>query len=211
MSTTDEPRENTYMLLTESNTEMTRLIKQDQVRSSTMGLLPHGLELHAGDRILDVACGPAGWARTVAAQYPDTEVLGVDISQTMLEYANATAQAQHLSNLSFQLLDATKPWNLADASFDLVNARLMAGFLSAEKWQQVVTEMLRVLVPGGTVILTEMDNTHTNSPALESLSLQVYSSARRTGISQHPLGPHLGITPLLALYLQQADVVQIQQ
>src|SRR5207244_260768 len=49
------------------------------------------------------------------------------------------------------------------------------------------------------------------SPAVESLSLQVYSSARRTGISHHSLGHHLGITPLLGLYLQQADVVQIQQ
>ncbi len=201
MNTREEPHESTYMLVTESKAEMARLIKQDQVLSGTMGLLPQGLELHAGDRILDTACGPAGWARTLAAQYPDTEVLGVDISQTMLEYANAATQAQQLLNLSFQILDATKPWNLAGTSFDLVNARLMGGFLSAEKWQQVVAEMLRVLVPGGTVILTEMDNTHTNAPALETLSLQVYSSARRAGLSQHPLGHHLGITPLLGQYL----------
>src|SRR2546429_382273 len=58
---------------------------------------------------------------------------------------------------------------------------------------------------------TQKYTPHSTAPAVESLSLQVYSSARRTGISQHSLGHHLGITPLLGLYLQQANVVQIQQ
>ncbi len=211
MSTKEEPRESTYMLLTESDAETARLINHDQVITGTTGLLPPGLALHDGDRILDVACGPAGWARHLAIKYPSSEVLGIDISQTMLDYARASIQAQQLPNISFQLMDITKPWKLADASFDLVNARTMVTFLSAEKWPQVIAEMLRVLVPGGTLVLTETDATHTNSPALETLSLYGSYSARRAGLSQHPLGHHLGITPMLGSYLQQAGIAQIQQ
>jgi ubiquinone/menaquinone biosynthesis C-methylase UbiE len=212
MSTKEEPRENAYILPTDSDAEMARLINQDQVISGTTGLLPHSLVLHNGDRILDVACGPGGWARTLALQYPGVQVVGIDISQTMLAYANASAQAQHLPNISFQLMDVTKPWPLADASFDLVNARLMIAFLNDEKWQQVIAEMLRVLAPGGTIILAETDDSgHTNSPALETLALQSTRAARRAGLSQHPLGHHFGITPLLGSYLQQAGVAQIQQ
>ena len=211
MSTKEEPRESTYMLLTESDAEVGRLINHDQVITGTMGLLPQRLALRNGDRILDVACGPACWARALALQYPAVQVVGVDISQTLLDYANVATQAQQLPNISFQMMDITKPWKLADASFDLVNARTMVTFLSAEKWPQVIAEMLRVLVPGGTLVLTETDATHTNSPALETLSLYGSYSARRAGLSQHPLGHHLGITPMLGHYLQQAGVAQIQQ
>ncbi len=211
MSTKEQPHDSTYALPTESDAEMARLINQDRVLTGTMGLLPHDLALQDGERILDVACGPAGWARTLSLQHPGTEVLAIDISQTMLDYAHAAAQAQQLPNISFQLIDATKPWPLADTSFDVVNARLMVGFLSGEKWPQVIAEMLRVLVPGGTIILTESDGTSTNSPALEAVALRAYSSLRRTGLSQHPLGHHLGLTPLLGQYLQKAGVAQIQQ
>src|SRR5260370_41014581 len=94
MSTKEEPRESTYMLLTESDAEMARLINQDQVLTGTTGLLRPGLALHDGDRILDVACGPAGWARALAVKYLGVQVLGVDISQTMLDYANAATRTQ---------------------------------------------------------------------------------------------------------------------
>src|SRR5258706_3351166 len=178
MNTKEEAHESTYALPMESDAEMARLINQDQVVSGTTGLLPHGLVPREGDRILDVACGPAGWVRTLALQYPAVQVVGVDISQTMLDYAHASSQAQHFPNISFQLMDITTPWPLADASFDLVNARLMVGFLNGEKWQQVIAEMLRVLVPGGTIVLAEADDGgHTNSPALETLSLHMYSAA----------------------------------
>jgi hypothetical protein len=45
MSTKEEPRESTYILGTESNVEMARLINQEQVLTGTMGLLPRGLQL----------------------------------------------------------------------------------------------------------------------------------------------------------------------
>ncbi len=135
MSTKEVPRGSTYISSTESDAEVTRLISQDQVLTGTMGLLPPGMQLHEGGRVLDVACGPAGWARALAIKYPAAQVVGIDISQAMLAYANAAARAQQLPNISFQLIDATRPWPLADASFDLVNARMIVGFLSAEKWQ----------------------------------------------------------------------------
>jgi hypothetical protein len=108
-------------------------------------------------------------------------------------------------------MDVTGPWELQDVSFDLVNARLMVGFLTDEKWRHVVAETARVLVPGGTVVLTENDDLPSNSLALETLKLHAYRSARRAGLSHHPLGHHFGITPLLGRYLQQAGFVEIQQ
>ncbi|MBO0780631.1 MAG: class I SAM-dependent methyltransferase, partial [Ktedonobacteraceae bacterium] len=100
MSTPEEPRDNTYMISTESGVEMARLIDQDLALTTALGLFPRGLEVREGDQILDVACGPGGWARRVAAEYPSTEIVGVDISQTMINYANAYIHAQQVSNVS---------------------------------------------------------------------------------------------------------------
>lgn len=212
MSTKEEAHANAYMLGTDGDVEITRLVNQDQAFTTTMELLPRGLHVPEGARVLDVACGPAGWTRGFAEQHPTAQVLGVDISQNMLAYANAAARAQRLPNISFQQLDITKPWEMADASFDLVNARLMIGFLNNEKWQHVIAEMLRVLVPGGTIILAETDSGgHTNSPAIETLSSYVYLSARRAGLSQHPIAHHMGITPMLGRYLAQAGATEIRQ
>lgn len=212
MSTQEESHESTYISSTESDAEATRLLHQDQAITRTTGLLPSSLTLHPDERILDVACGPAGWTRALASTYPAVQVLGVDISQTMLAYANAAQAKEPLPNLSFQLMDITRPWSLADASFEVVHARLLVGFLSGEKWPQVLAEMRRVLVPGGTIILTETDDGgHTNSPAFETLTLHAYRSARRAGLTHHPLGHHFGITPLLGSYLQQAGIAEIQQ
>src|SRR5215469_10321363 len=39
----------------------------------------------------------------------------------------------------------------------------------------------------------------------------LYSLAKRSGLSHHPLGNHFGLTPLLGSYLRKAGVADIQQ
>ena len=211
MGTADESRERTYMSSTESDAEAARLVHQDQFITATTGMLPRGLILRDGQRVLDVACGPGGWACVLARSHPEVQVVGVDIGQAMIDHATTAAREQDLSNVSFHLLDVTGPWELPDASFDLVNARLMVGFLTDEKWRHAIGEIMRVLVPGGTVVLTENDDVLASSLALETLKLHVYRSARRAGLSHHPLGHHFGITPLLGRYLREAGFAEIQQ
>jgi len=94
-----QSKDSTYLSDPESGAEMARLIDQDRLITKGMGgllaeLAPEMLpRIH---RILDVACGPGGWAQEVAYTYPEKEVVGVDISQAMIEYAHAQAQVQEL-------------------------------------------------------------------------------------------------------------------
>src|SRR5260370_27314523 len=80
--------------------------------------------------VLDVACGPGGWALDLAQQYPDIQAVGVDIDEGMIEYANTMARASGLDNALFRVMDASKPLDFPDGSFDLVNARFMVAFLT---------------------------------------------------------------------------------
>lgn len=204
---------NSYVLPTESGAEMARLINQDMAVTEAMGdLFPAGLDLTNVHGILDVACGPGGWTREVATQLPDTEVVGIDISQTMVDYANAYVKVQQADNIYFLVMDATKVLDFPDASFDLVNARFITGFLHKELWPQVVKEFARVTRPGGFIVLTECDTSgDTNSELFEAMKVRITKAMARAGLSQHPLGLTYGATPMLAQHLRDAGCRDIRQ
>src|ERR1019366_8717330 len=91
-----------YVLDPESPAELARLINLDRFMTKGMGGPLSGLNdfsfLHT---VLDMGCGPGGWALDVAFDHPGIEVSGVDISTIMIDYANARASTQKLLNASF--------------------------------------------------------------------------------------------------------------
>ena len=94
--TENQPSEphHTYVMDPESATEMARLMLQDRLVTEGMqGIFSERTDLDNIQAILDVGCGPGGWALDVAHTYPDRKVVGIDISQTMLDYAHAAAVA----------------------------------------------------------------------------------------------------------------------
>jgi ubiquinone/menaquinone biosynthesis C-methylase UbiE len=187
---------NAYIMPIDTS-EMARLIEQDRLVTRAMnGLFPPGLETASLHDVLDVACGPGGWALEVAFLLRDqeTEVVGVDISAPMLEHARIYARAQYLENATFEQVDATKTLPFDDASFDVVNARFIIAFLLKENWPTIVQEFGRLTRPGGSIILTEGDIcSETNSQALarifeitcQAMSMRgMYEGVNRSGIMQ---------------------------
>src|SRR5215472_12847803 len=139
--TNTTPGGNTYAIDSESGAEMARLIDQDLLVTAAMGgLLPQQSNGQALSSILDVACGPGGWALEVAFTYPEIEVKGLDISKAMIAYARMRAQVQNRTNASFEVMDATVPLEFPDGSFDFVNARFLIGFMLPGFWQPFLQE-----------------------------------------------------------------------
>jgi ubiquinone/menaquinone biosynthesis C-methylase UbiE len=162
---------NTYIFDPESSTEMARLINQDRVATRAMNGPLSGIpDPSILKNILDLGCGPGGWALDVAFALPDADVEGVDVSRTMVNYANARAHSQHLLNASFGIMDLTKPLEFPDNSFDLVNARFLVAVLKRDMWPAFLSECTRVLRPGGLLRLTEVaDSSCTTSQAVNQL------------------------------------------
>src|SRR5437660_12153153 len=98
---------------------MARLLDQDRLITKGMGgLFPERANDFSGlHRILDVACGPGGWVLEVAFAHPEIEVVGFDISQAMIDYANAKARVRGLNNARFLTMDMLKPLEFPDCSF----------------------------------------------------------------------------------------------
>jgi ubiquinone/menaquinone biosynthesis C-methylase UbiE len=211
---TELPRdENTYILDSESATEMARLIEQDRLITQSMG----GLFTEQSDTsnfrdILDVACGPGRWVCDVAFTYPDAKVTGIDISNKMIEYARAMAWSQRLENTNFQVMDALKPLGFPDNSFDIVNARFLVAFMPKTAWPKLLQECVRVTRPGGIIRLTEFDEpATTNSPAFARWMELTFRAIQLAGLYISPDGHNFGVTPLLRRFLLDAGCQDIGQ
>ena len=116
---------------------------------------PHLLAAAAprpGERVLDVACGDGEPALTLArAVAPTGRVLGVDLSERMVDVARERAKEANVQNVDFQVMDAEK-LELADRAYDLVTCRF--GLQIVTDPDAVIAELLRVLKPGGRLVAT---------------------------------------------------------
>ena len=205
--------ENTYLIDVESALEMARLLDQDRVMTKGMGGIfseQEDTDLPGVARILDVGCGPGGWVNEVAQHYPHIEVIGIDISKNTINYAKAHAQVRKLNNAHFVVMNALKPLDFPDASFDIVNMRTVVGFVPLTEWVAYLTECKRVLRSGGMLRLTEGEYGFTNKPALEQFMALLNQAQYRAGRSLSPTGHNAGMIAMLRPLLKQTGLQNIQ-
>jgi len=214
MGTPEGPsqKESTYVIDAESGTEMARLINQERLLTRVMGgVFPEHFELSLVSHILDIGCGPGGWVLDVAFENAKIKVVGIDISQQMVEYARAHAEVQGMNNASFQVMNALESLAFDDNSFDVVNARYIQAFMMKTSWAPLMKEIMRILRPGGRVLLTDGEWSISNSPAFEKMGAMLTHVGTLTGRSFSPDGRHIGITPMLGRFLRDAGFVDIQR
>lgn len=105
------------------------------------------LDIKPGYTILDVATGTGEPALTIANRYgSDIQVVGTDAAEGMVKVARDKAINAGLSNIKFETMAAEK-LNFDDNSFDIVICRF--GAMLFEDSQEGLTQMCRVLKPGG--------------------------------------------------------------
>ncbi len=205
-----EQSNTTYVMDAENAAEMARLLRQDRLLTQGMGgLFPAPLEIASMHRLLDLGCGPGGWARAVAAKYPQVQVTGIDISQLMIEYARTQALEQQLGNVAFAVANVREPLDFPDNTFDLMNGRFLFAFMSPDAWPKLLQDCYRLTRPGGILILTETEGPLSNSPATERLYAMSVEAMKRAGQSLSPDGRRVGITPMLGKFFRDAGYVNI--
>ena len=111
------------------------------------------LELSAGKRLLDVACGAGGPALRIAAA-SGCAVAGVDIHEKAVDTARALAKDRGLeARAEFQAADANLGLPFADASFDAITC--IDAINHFPDRPKMLTEWTRLLKPGGRVLFTD--------------------------------------------------------
>ena len=178
----------------ESAVETVRLLNSPRLYAQLMGgLLAEQPDPTDFQDVLDIGCGPGVWALDLAFTYPESQVVGIDLSKHRISYARSMACEQGLSNAHFRVMDATGPLDFPDQTFDLVNAQFLFEDLPKERWGPLLQECRRILRPGGILRLTESDVGFSNSPAHEYLWQCFLRASSWANHACSPDGRHLGI------------------
>ena len=114
---------------------------------------------------------PGRWAIEVAEEYPQTQVIGLDLTPIRPSYAP--------SNCTFRVGDLVKDLKeLEEGTFDFVHSRMLAGGVKAENWDGYVQDMYRLLKPGGWCQMgeTSLITWDDNGPPPDSPFAKVHNS-----------------------------------
>ncbi len=107
-----------------------------------------GRIVNKGGRILDVACGPGATTRHLTRSYAAADITAINISEAQLAAAQKRA-----AGCTFLRMDATK-LAFPDGHFDAVMCVEAAFHFNTRG--TFLREALRVLKPGGSLVLTDM-------------------------------------------------------
>ena len=102
----------------------------------------------AGKQVLDLGCGEGYCSRMLRQR--GAEVVGLDISERMVELARQSEREQPLG-IRYDTADAASA-DLGDASVDLVVAVFLFNYLGVEQMRQTMTNVHRMLRPGGSFV-----------------------------------------------------------
>lgn len=95
-----------------------------------------------GQKVLDVACGTGAQAFKMA--HIATEVVGIDLSESMIKKARQTLEKRKFNNIRFRVCDATGKMNFRDKEFDVATMSLALHQFDPEMHPTILDEMKRV-------------------------------------------------------------------
>ena len=109
----------------------------------------------AAQEILDIACGTGDFSIAIArAMAPGSRVTGIDISEGMLSVMRAKLAAEGLGDRVTCSQGDSESMSCADGTFDCVT--IAFGIRNFEHREVALREILRVLKPGGKLVILEL-------------------------------------------------------
>lgn len=106
--------------------------------------------IRAGQRVLDLACGAGDPSFTIAARVgPSGAVLGLDLSQAMVDGVRDLARGRGIDNAEFRRIDSELELGVPDRSFDAATCRF--GLMFMPDPARAMAAVRRALKPGGRV------------------------------------------------------------
>jgi ubiquinone/menaquinone biosynthesis C-methylase UbiE len=156
-------REYTRTTWNESAKDYPSLMRRlEPIRSELVTLLAP----RDGEWILDLGTGPGEPAATVARRVgPSGRVMGVDLSEKMIELATQTARRENLVNVEYRTMDCSA-LDLPSESYDAVLSNF--GFQIFTDPEGAAKEARRVLKPGGRIAVSVW-STGDKTPFLDAI------------------------------------------
>lgn len=145
--------------------------------NSTVGETLKRLHLKSSDRLLDIGCGTGSLLKAIAAEFPTVDLVGVDLSAEMLQFAR-----RKLGNSAVLIAGTARSLPLPSASFDVVV--LCSAFHYFRRPKLGLLEIKRVLQPGGRIVITDWCNDYISCRLLDAF-LRLFNPAHFKAYSRN--------------------------
>jgi ubiquinone/menaquinone biosynthesis C-methylase UbiE len=128
---------------------ITRLMGATKVKKNLIAVS----EIKAGHRVLDIGCGTGTLLEMIKRTEPDTKLVGLDGDPKILKIAKEKTKKMNLEIQFDQGMAYELPY--PDNSFDRVLSSLVFHHLNTTNKQRTFREILRVLRPGGRMMIAD--------------------------------------------------------
>jgi ubiquinone/menaquinone biosynthesis C-methylase UbiE len=133
--------------------------------------------------ILDVGCGTGRWAMEMAAEFPQANVVGIDLVLPDSAASLGHGLERQPENVSFLEADALNGLPFADASFDFVYMRFLFTAIPAAQWPALLDEAIRVTRSQGWIESVESWATMSEaSPGSHTITEWINELLRQRGL-----------------------------
>jgi ubiquinone/menaquinone biosynthesis C-methylase UbiE len=128
-----------------------RISRMPQFKLIRKSFVKNLKKYNAKGTIVDIGCGPGYLLQMVAKEFPENSLIGVDISEEMVEKAKA-----NFKSTSYEKRVAFKQGSSTHLPFDDGTQDFIISTLSLHHWiepQAAFREIYRVLKPGGQMLI----------------------------------------------------------
>lgn len=153
-------------------------------------------------RILDVGCGTGQWAFDMCHQFPQSQVIGIDLEpgKKMPPHNFYFVQANLLAGLPFE-----------GESFDFIHQRFLLTALPLDTWPKMLAEFKRVSMRGSWVELIEgSDEIEPIGPATQRMVDDMIRFSEKRGLNASTNVPRFLDSLLMQAGFQQVQMQSIK-
>jgi len=119
------------------------------------------------ERFMEIGCGIGQIACELKKVYPDAEAWGTDIAAPMVRYSHYRAMEQNLDIHFAQM--AAEDLDFPNEHFDIVAAHILFHEIPVPVIKKVITEVYRVLRPGGIFVIWDFRTAAEGKPGYHSI------------------------------------------
>jgi SAM-dependent methyltransferase len=162
------------------------------------------------ERVLDLCCNTGEWIFDLARHHAQLHICGIDGCEEVLQLARARRNMYSLRQIELRQANPMQPLPIPDEYVDFVHIRRgLEVTIYPQMWPGMIKESVRVLRPGGWLVLVELELCEISGPACMALREVCLQTSARLGRTMDESGMTEGVAHRLYGMLLQARLDEV--